>query len=406
VALPTLVDPVVVASYATSGLRIARRRVRGMRRFEGDAASICRGVIESCWTGAYLAASGGHFRQAWTRDLGFSAPSLVRLGQGERVRASLAWMLDAWSRRGRVTTTVFPGGRPRDIWTLGVDSLPLLVHALRAVEADDLVARHAAWLGPEVARYGAAVLDPATGLVRDDRAFSTHRDTVRTRANAYAATMVALLDRHLREGGWFPSPVPAGAADRLVAAHWRGDRFADRADGAEVTGDATVAPFFFRVVPDELGLAVALAAARSAGLADPLPLRYSARRDASAEGRVQRWLVADYQGSAIWTSLGAMYLRLLQRVDPLAAREASAGYRRIVERDGTVVEVYDGQAPGLRPYRGRFRLFVADEAMLWAAILLEAFQEEDPGSPPSVDRAGAPRMTAPAACSFADGARH
>jgi hypothetical protein len=383
-ALPTLVDPVVVASYIASGSRIARRRVRGMRRFEGDAAAICRASIDACWTGQYLAASGGHFRQAWTRDLGFAAPSLVRLGQRERVHASLAWMLDAWSRRGRVTTTVFPGGRPRDIWTLGVDSVPLLVHALRTAGAGELVARHGGWLGPEIGRYGAEVVDPATGRVRDDRVFSSHRDTVRTRSNAYAATMVALLDRDLRETDWFASPVLPGAVERLVEAHWRGDRFVDRADGAEVTGDATVAPFFFEVVPDALGLGGALAAARVAGLADPLPLRYSARRDAAVEGRVQRWFVADYQGSAIWTSLGAMYLRLLQRWDVSAARPEVAAYRRMVERDGTVVEVYAGGAggsPDLRPYRGRFGLFLADEAMLWAAILLEAFEADDAGRP-------------------------
>ncbi len=369
---PTLLDPAVVVSYATSGARIVRRRIRGMRRFDGDAEAICRGVIEACWTGEYLAASGGHFRQAWTRDLGFAAPSLVRLGARQRVRRSLAWMLDAWSRDRHVTTTVFPGPRARDIWTLGVDSLPLLVHSLRAASSDDLVARHAAWLGPEIRRYQAAVVDPRTGLVRDDREFSTHRDTVRTRANAYANTMIALLDRDLVETAWLPTPFASGTAERLVAAHWRGDRFVDRSDGAEVTGDATVTPFFFEVVPDPLGLRPALDAARGAGLADPLPLRYAARRDPRAQGAVQRWLVGDYQGTAVWTSLGAMYLRLLQRAEPERAREVAAAYRRVVERDRTVVEVYAGTEPDLRPYRGRCGLFLADEAMLWAAILLEA----------------------------------
>jgi hypothetical protein len=376
VPLPTPLDPAVVASYVTSGGRIARRRLRGMRRFPGDAEAICRAVVDACWTGRYFAASGGHFRQAWTRDLGFAAPSLVRLGEAERVRASLAWMLGACAARGHVTTTIFPGRRPRDIWTLGIDSLPLLVHAARAADAGDLVERHRAWLGPEIRRYRDAVLDPATGLARDDRAFSTHRDTVRTRSNAYTNTMLALLDRDLRETGWFETPFPDGLVDRLVAAHWRGDRFVDRADGSDVTGDATVAPFFFEVVADSLGLTSALAAAREAGLADPVPLRYAARRDVAAEGRVQRRLVGDYQGTAIWTSLGAMYLRLLQRADPEPSRPVVAAYRSLVERDRTVVEVYDGRVPGPRPYRGRLGLFVADEAMLWAAILLEAFIED------------------------------
>ena len=355
-----------------------RRRLWGPRRFAGDAAAVCRAVVDACWSGDHYCASAGHFRQAWTRDLGFAAPSLVGLGQSPRLRTSLAWMLDVWRPHGRVTTTIMGHRLARDVWTFGVDSLPLLLHSLREVEANDLIALHHDWLAREIERYAHVVIDPATGLVRDDRAFSTHRDTVRSRSNAYANVMVLLLDRHLRETGWFPSPVPDGAADRFVAAFWRGDRFVDRPDRDEVTGDATVAPFFFGVVPDELGLGSALRAAADAGLTRPLPLRYAARRAASAEDPMTRLFVPDYQGTAIWTSLGAMYLRLLQRSDPAAASSALDDYRRLVERDATVREVYEGRDPSLRPYRGRLGIFVADEAMLWAAILAEAFSADPP----------------------------
>jgi hypothetical protein len=320
------------------------------------------------------------------------------MGHRERVRASLAWALDAWSRAGRVTTTVFQGRRPlggpwpRDVWTFGVDSLPMLLWSLRAAGGEDLVGRHGTWLAREVDRYRRVVVDPATGLVRDDRAFSTHRDTVRTRSNAYANTMLALLDRVCRETGWFPSPVAEGVTDRVVERFWRGGRFVDRPDTGEVTGDATAVPFFFGVVPDSLGLASALDAARAAGLADPLPLRYSARRDPAAEDPMQRRMVPDYQGTAIWTSLGAMYLTLLRRADPKAAATAAAAYRGVVEQAGTVWEVYDGRArtlADLRPYRGRAGLFQADEAMLWATILHEAL-DHGSGSAPAVSRGRSP----------------
>ena len=362
-------------NYLASASRVLRRRLLGPRRYEGDAARICRAVVGACWSGDHYNASAGHFRQAWTRDLGFAAPSLVRLGQGQRLHASLAWILDVWRPKGQVTTTIVGHRWPRDIWTFGVDSLPLLLHSLRAAEADDLVARHRHWLELEAERYVGLVVDPATGLVRDDRAFSTHRDTVRSRSNAYANAMVLLLDRHLRQTGWFASPVPDGAVDRFIETFWRGDRFVDRRDGDEVTGDATVAPFFFEVVPDELGLRSALEAARQAGLADPLPLRYAAKRDRATEDRMTQLFVPDYQGTAIWTSLGAMYLRLLQRSDPEAARAPVEAYRRLVERDATAREVYDGQAAELDPYRGTLGIFLADEAMLWAAILAEAFED-------------------------------
>lgn len=371
--LVTQADPLIWPTYLASAARVLRRRVQGARRYAGDATSICHGIIDDCWNGEHYCASAGHFRQAWTRDLGFAAASLVRLGHRERLRASLAWMLEVWRPRGRVTTTIMGRRLPRDVWTFGVDSLPLLLHALRAAEADDLVSLHRPWLAPEIERYARIVIDPVSSLVRDERAFSSHRDTVRGRSTAYANAMVVLLDRHLRETGWFDSPVPDGAADRFVGAFWRGDRFVDRADGDEVTGDATVVPFYFGVVPDDLGLRPALEAAAGAGLTQPLPLRYARRRVRSIEDPLTRVFVPDYQGSAIWTSLGAMYLRLLQRADPAAAAPVVMQYRRLVERDGTVREVYDGADPRLRPYRGRLGIFLADEAMLWAAILAEAF---------------------------------
>jgi hypothetical protein len=367
-------DPAMWPNYAASASRVLRRRLFGTHRYDGDAAAICRAVIDACWSDDHYNASAGHFRQAWTRDLGFAAPSLARLGHRDRLHAALAWMLEVWRPGEHVTTTIVGHRWPRDIWTFGVDSLPLLLHSLRAAQADDLAARHRGWLERDAERYARTVIDPATGLVRDDRTFSTHRDTVRNRSTAYANAMVLLLDRHLRETGWFPSPVPDGAVDRFSAAFWRGDRFVDRTDGDEVTGDATVAPFFFEVVPDDAGLGAALQAAKEAGLADPLPLRYAARRDESKEDRMTQLFVPDYQGTAVWTSLGAMYLRLLQRAGHEDARPTLEAYRRLVERDGTVREVYAGSDASVVAYRGTLGIFLADEAMLWGAILAEAFE--------------------------------
>lgn len=369
-----MLDPAIVPAYASSAFRIARRAVRGPRRYPGDARAITRACVEASWDRDHFTASGGHFRQFWTRDTGFSAVPLVRTGFGARLEASLAWAMDAWAPAGRVTTTIFPGRRPRDIYTLGIDSLPLLLHAVRACDGSALVARHLGWLEPEIRRYARAVVDPGTGLVRIDRRFSSHRDTVVTSGNAYANAMVVLLDRVLRETGWATSPVPDGAADRFLAAFWRGDRFVETPDGNEVTGDATVFPFWLDVVPDDLGLGAALRSADAAGLATPLPLRYAARYDRAAEDPVQRLFVPDYQGTAIWTSLGAMYLQLLDRVDPGAADPPIAAYVDLVEREGTFWEVVRDDK---RPYVGRFGIFRADEAMLWSAIFLDLLERRE-----------------------------
>jgi hypothetical protein len=380
-------DPVLLASYLASGGRIGRRALLGHRRHPGDARQVVRAVLAACWDVDHYDASAGHFRQFWTRDLGFSAGPLVRLGYRERVRASLAWALDAWAAGGRVTTTIFPGRRPRDVYLLGIDSLPLLLHALRTVDGADLLSSHGSWLRREVIRYADAAIDPRTGLARPGRRYSTHRDTVRTGSNCYANTMLALLSRTLGETSWFPDPVPPGASRRLVDVHWRGDRFVDDPATGEVTGDAIVFPFWLDVVPPGAGLAPALAAADRVGLTTPLPLRYATVRHAAAEDPLQRLFVPDYQGSSIWTSLGAIYLSLLDGLDPVAATPGVDAYARLIERDGTYWEVLAGD---LRPYRGRLGIFRADEGMLWSAIFLDVLERRrrrsgEPGGAPQGD---------------------
>ncbi len=360
---------------------MAARRVRGPRRVGGDAAAICRASVSACWNARYFAASGGHCRQFWTRDLAFSAAALVRLGERDRLLASLDWALRAWRPAGHVTTTIFPGRRPLDVHTFGIDSLPLLLHALRVAGGERLVAAHAGWLGAAIARWPAEVLDAGSGYVRDDRAFATHRDVIVTRSNATANTMVALLSATLRETGWFVDPVPSGAAERLVDRFWRDGVFVDEPELGVVAGDATLFPFWFGVVPDELGLEGALRRLDAEGLTTPLPLRYVARRDPREEDPQASWLVPNYQGTAIWSSLGAMYAALLRRADPPAAAGVLDAWAARIEADGTVWEVLDDE---LRPYVGRFGLFRADEAMLWASLFLEQL------APPASRSGGTP----------------
>ncbi len=122
------------------GLHVAAVRVRrvfGHRRFAGSAEDILRAGLEACWSGEYLTASPGTYRQFWTRDTGFAAPALVRLGGPwpERLLSSLAWAIRVWrGHRSHVTTTINPLFRwPVDIFDYGVDSLPLLLASLRSL---------------------------------------------------------------------------------------------------------------------------------------------------------------------------------------------------------------------------------------------------------------------------------
>jgi hypothetical protein len=385
--------PSMLPVYVHTLLVRARRHARGHTRHPGDTTAIIRACIEACWNGRTFTASPGHFDMFWTRDLCFSAASLVRLGEGERVRASLAYALDTWTRRrSHVTTTINYRDRPADVFEYGVDSLPLFLAALQAAAAEDLVERYREWLADEVAWFTRRVVDPATGLVRSDRTYSAHRDTVVNRSTAYGNTMVALLAKILVETGWLETPLERhfdGDHARLLRAHfWAGDRFRDSLGDDTVSGEANVWPFFTGVVWDAQMLATALAYLEANGFCDPFPLRYDTIRRPAREVWFTRHVLPDYQGATVWTSLGAIYLQLLRSVDPAAATREIDRYRAWIERDGTYWEVLDGRG---RPWVSPRRLFIGEEAMLWSAIFLDVLEHRSARpallSPPARDEA-------------------
>jgi hypothetical protein len=113
----------------------------------------------------------------------------------------------------------------------------------------------------------------------------------------------------------------------------------------------------------------------SAGYTSPLPLRYETQRDATKEVWLTRHLLPDYQGSTVWTSLGAMFLQVQRTVDPARAAEGIAHYVELIERDGTFWEVLDPR--DLRCWVSPRRVLIGEESMLWSAIFLDLLEHVD-----------------------------
>jgi hypothetical protein len=375
-ALTPWIHPAVLMEYVhTTAVRF-RRQFRGHTRHPGDARAIIRACIDDCWNGRFFTASPGHFDMFWTRDLSFSAPSLIRLGERERVHASLAYALRIWTkRRSHITTTIHYFDRPGDVFEYGVDSLPLFMAALRVTDATDLVERYRGWLEDEIAHFAERVVDPETGLVRGDRKYSAHRDTVWNRSNTFGNSMVALLAKTIGETGWFESPFERhfdGAYGRLLVEHlWHGDHFRDAIDDPTVSGEANVWPFYVGAVADPAYVRPALRYLREQGFTDPLPLRYELERRPEKEVFLTRLILPDYQGSTVWTSLGAIYIQLLRQIDPQLCAAETARYVEFIERDGTFWEVlgHDGQN-----WVSPRWLFIGEESMLWSAIFLDVLE--------------------------------
>jgi len=379
--------PGIALAYTMNLIVRVRRGIFGPHRYPGDARRIMRASISDCWNGRCLTASCGHFHQFWTRDLCFSSVALARLSERYRdaVLRSLDWAIQTWRRRdSHVTTTIHYFDQPVDIFDYGVDCVPLVLAALRQLGAEELLARHRPWLLGEVAHYVDEVVDLRTGLVRSDRKYSAHRDTMVNRCNAYGNSMVALLAKTLRELGWEIPPALQPLAEdpqRLLMDEFWDERgyFVDERDDTRPSGEGNIWPFWTGVVTNPELLRQALAALETHGLTDPLPLKYEAIRRPETEPALIRFLMPDYQGATVWTSLGSMYMRLRHSLDPALAQPAIDRYREWIEREGVFWEVIDDQTR--RRYWSSF-ITQSDEGMLWSSVFLDLL--ERPELPPPV----------------------
>ena len=381
--------PLVAAAYAVNLAVRGRRGLLGHEEHAGTAAEIVRACIDDCWDGTHYRASPGYFRQFWTRDLSFTAPALARISpqHRQRVIASFAWALEVWERReSHVTTTIHFFDQPVDVFDYGVDCLPLMVAALHRIGADELLREHRSWLEGEIRHYMDEVVDPATGLVRSDRKYSAHRDTVVNRCNAFGNSMVALLAMTVVDLGWdIPDPMAplALAPQSILLEHFWDERgfFRDSPGDTTPSGEGNIWPFWTGVITDPAVLRQALGTLESHGFAEPYPLKYEPIRKPDIEPLFVRTFMPDYQGATVWTSLGSMYLQLLHTILPEQAALERDRYIEWIERDGTFWEVIDDET------RERYHstpLTKSDESMLWSGIFLDLL--EHPDGPPPVMR--------------------
>ena len=378
-ALAPWIAPAVVATYVHNvGVRL-RREFRGHTRHPGDAAAIVRACIDACWNGRTFTASPGHFDMFWTRDLSFSVPSLIRLGHGERVHRSLAHALDVWARRrSHITTTIHYFDRPGDVFEYGVDSLPLFLAALRTADATtswNATARGSRPRSPTTTTPSSTREAGSSARIASSAPTATPSSIDPTRSGTRWSRCWPRRSR--RPAG---SPRHSSVISRVTTAacssstSGSSDHFRDALGDETVSGEANIWPFYTGVMADPLRVAAALRYLDANGFCDPYPLRYETSRRPEREVWLTRHVLPDYQGSTVWTSLGAMYLQVLRTVDPLLAASETARYVSWIERDGTFWEVMN--ASGQNWVSPRW-IMIGEESMLWSAIFLDALENLD-----------------------------
>lgn len=359
---------------------MVRRRVRvgrkGFHKYHGDARAICAAIVHECYEShhGYYRVSIGNYCEFWVRDFAWCVAPLIRLGHSREVVHTLEYALGVFAREGAVTTTISPDGRPFDFPVYAVDSLPLLLFTIAEAQRlvtdsaikqqlRDILFAYAPFLDMQVAVFREKVVGNG-GLVRPGH-FSSMKDHSARLHSCYDQAMIALLDHCIKLLG-LRERLPVHDYKAILLEHfWKDDHFVDALGSSVISGDANIVPFWCGVVSDVHMFKRMVARIEREGLCDPLPLRYT-RRKQDHHGVWQSFFAPNYEGDTVWAHMGMMYLDVLARHDPERARIALAQYARKIEEHKTFLELYEGNG---KPYKSL--VYMADESMLWCANWLD-----------------------------------
>ncbi|MBI2546595.1 hypothetical protein HYV81_05445 [Candidatus Woesearchaeota archaeon] len=347
--------------------RARRVRKHGVKRYTGSAADICTNIIKDCWNSSFFQASNGHFTDFWLRDFSWCLEPLLRQGYKEECISSMKFALDAYQKNGKVTTTITKRGYCYDFPDYAADSLPYLIRNIRILADKDILYTYEKFLNHEIEKYYAQVIDQRTGLVRKDRNFSSMKDHALRISPCYSNVMAGMLSVDLARIGILNNPFKAHNYRRLIWEHfWNGEYFLDDLSGKKyVAGDANIFPFWSGLFNETPMLKYCITKIREAGLDHPFPLKYTGSASDLKMISAGRF-APNYEGTAVWTHMGPIYIKLVKEVAPLKAREYVEKYSKIIEKYGNYLEVFETNS---QPYQTRF--YYADEGMLWASMFLD-----------------------------------
>ncbi|MBP9667353.1 hypothetical protein KBD87_00905 [Candidatus Saccharibacteria bacterium] len=336
-----------------------------VQRFDGDAAAICRQIVDKLWQGDFYRTSLGHFNFFWMRDFGTACKPLFNQGHKEKIHHTLRWALRHYRKAGAVTTCIDTAGNCFDAPAKAIDTMPWLLHCL-VVSHYPLNESERTFLEKMLRRYAKTFLN-SDGSLKQMKV-AEMRDAVVYDRSAYAVTFVARLARcaeKLQLDG-FPFTT-SQYRDDLLQNYWNGKYFnADRKTNA-FSAECALFPFFMGIVDDKKMADKTLDYIHDQGLNKPYPLVYTDQADAFT---YHWWMTApfmpDYQSHSIWSWHGVFYLYVLRHYGRSEYEHQKASFARMIERHGTWPEMLaaDGSWYNAPIYKG-------DPGMVWCALYLD-----------------------------------
>jgi len=339
----------------------------GTFKYSGDAEEICKKIVSDCWSKKrnYFKASNGHFSEFYVRDFAYCAEALMRLGYEDKVRQTLEYALKIFSKVGKITTAISPGGYAFDFPCYSADSLPLIVRSLKAAGAGDLFHEYSTLFVNEVRRYHDKVFDTRTGMVKKHRQFSSIKDWSKRNSSTYDNCMLAMLREDLDELGFYNPFHDFDIKGSIKKELWNGRYFYEDMDKREtVTGDSNVFPFWTGLFTSREMARSCIAHMQKAKLDRPFPLRYAS--DTAGQSFVfLNSIVNNYEGTTVWPHLGLCFMDIAKKYSKSDFNDYMKRYARLIEENRNFLEVFDGDG---KPFRSL--LYYSDEGMVWASKYL------------------------------------
>ncbi len=115
----------------------------------------------------------------------------------------------------------------------------------------------------------------------------------------------------------------------------------------------------------------AIRAIQEENLDKPFPLKYSPDKMGREEKEMTKIFLPNYEGNAIWTQLGAVYIHLVNQVNKKHARAYIKRYRDHIEKNKNCLELFN---PDGTVFKTLF--YHADEGMLWYSIFLDTIRSK------------------------------
>ncbi len=346
------------------------RKIRGHRKYEGNASEICRLAVRSCWNGRYFATSSGHFCQFYSRDFGICAEALLKLGYKEEVRKTIGFALKKFKSKRGIAVALTPSGNPFDFPYYAIDSIPFIVRSLKLAKAEKTIEENRSFLNSEISKLFSISIEKDTGLVKKNITFSSMKDHAKRSCSCYDNVMIGMLREDLKGMGLENPFMDYNYKKIIRESFWNGSYFLDEIEGPDyVSGDANIFPFWTGLFDSLEMLKKSTSSVVAAGLDDPFPLKY-VNKEARQKMIHYEVLVRGWQSDAIWTQMGPIFIGLLKKADKKLAEKHLKTYGKLIETNKNYFEVFNNNG---KPFRTPF--YHADEGMLWASLYLDLVNE-------------------------------